>query len=123
MGGTFNFVEDSEKYYFWINRMHMVDDQIGIQLHQKSFKGEKLTEFEQKQLQIWYAQRDRAEASKLNSEATISTTEQIRVQITDMLNRITQITQHIQAIAQENDSIRQENQKLFQLLAQKSKAA
>ena len=43
----------------------MIDHQLGIELHQKHFKGEPLTEQEEAQLQAWYAQEDEAETKLL----------------------------------------------------------
>jgi len=104
----------------------MVNHQIGIELHQKRFKGEQLTEQEEAQLQAWYAQEDAAEAQIL--QVTVpekNIIEQLRKQISDVLSQLTQLTQNIQLVAAENEKIRNENTQLFQLLSKKidSKAA
>jgi len=99
----------------------MIDQQIGIKLHQKRFKGEQLTKEEVAQLEAWYVQEDEDEAVLL--KVTVpekSTIEQLRNQINNVLNQLTQLTRNIQLVAQENDKIRQENTRLFQLLSKKS---
>lgn len=101
----------------------MIEDSIGSKLHQKKFLGEELTSDELTQLKAWYTQQDQQEASMLNVSIPSNTVDQLRNQISDILTQITQLTQQIQAIAQENEKIRLENTRLFQLLAQKSKAA
>ena len=100
-----------------------MDDKIGMELHQKSFKGEKLTKQEEANLTAWYAQQDQLEAATLNVRTTGNTIEQLREQITTVLNELAKLTQHIQQIAKENEGIRQENARLLQLLMKKSKAA
>jgi len=99
----------------------MIDHQLGIELHQKHFKGEPLTEQEEAQLQAWYAQEDEAEIKLLQVTAPdYNVIEQLRQQINDVLKQLTQLTQNIQMVAAENDKIRKENTKLFQLLNKKS---
>lgn len=99
----------------------MIDRQLGVELHQKHFKGEQLTEQEETQLQAWYAQEDETETKFL--KVTIpekGIIEQLRQQINDVLNQLTQLTQNIQVVAAENDKIRKKNAQLFQLLSKKS---
>ena len=43
----------------------MIDHQLGMELHQKHFKGEQLTEQEETQLKAWYAQEDEKEMKLL----------------------------------------------------------
>lgn len=104
----------------------MIDQQIGMELHQKRFKGVQLTKEEEVQLKAWYAQEDETEAIDLKTDVPKSSTiEQLRQQINSILNQLTKLTQNIQLVAQENEKIRQENARLFQLLSKKtdSKAA
>lgn len=99
----------------------MIDRQLGIELHQKQFKGEALTEQEKIQLQAWYAQKDATETKPL--KVTVpekGIIEQLRQQINDVLNQLAKLTQNIQVVAAENDKIRKENAQLFQLLCKKS---
>ena len=101
----------------------MIEDKIGVLLHQKSFRGEKLTKEEAEQLQVWYAQQDEEEVSILNLNSSGSIVGQLRTQISDILTQISQLTNQIQLLAKENEKIREENARLFKLLAQKTKAA
>lgn len=99
----------------------MIDRQLGMELHQKNFKGEQLTEQEEIQLQAWYAQEDETETKLLMVETSEkSMAEQLRKQINDILSQLAQLTQNIQLVAAENDKIRKENAQLFQLLNKKS---
>jgi len=99
----------------------MIDHQLGMELHQKQFKGEQLTEQEQIFLEKWYAQEDMKEAKILKvAIPEKSIIEHLRQQINEVLNQLTQLTQNIQSIASENDKIRKENERLFQLLRKKS---
>jgi hypothetical protein len=100
----------------------MPDDKTGMELHQKQFRGEALTEREKQELSDWYAEQDQMETAALNITVTENTIHQLRGQITEVLNQLTQLTQRIQQIAQENDKIRQENARLFQLLIKKSES-
>jgi glutaredoxin 2 len=101
----------------------MIENSVGLHLHQKKFRGEQLTQQELEQLEAWYAEKDQKEAELLQVSAPTSTVNQLRNQISDILDQIARLTQQIQAISQENEKIRMENSRLFQLLAKKTKAA
>jgi len=99
----------------------MIDHQLGMELHQKRFKGAQLTEQEEAQLTAWYAQEDESETNLL--KVTVpekSIIEQLRQQINDVLTQLAKLSQNIQIVAAENDKIRKENSQLFQLLRKKS---
>ena len=101
----------------------MIEDHIGRELHQRQFAGEELTEAETSMLTAWYAQQDEREAAEISHPSSANVNDQLRTQISDVLNQLVQLTQRIQQIAQENEKIRQENARLIQLLLQKTKAA
>ena len=99
----------------------MIDHQIGMELHQKHFRGGQLTKEEELQLKAWYDQEDEKETAILKvSISEKNVIEQLREQINSVLNQLTQLTQNIQLVAKENDEIRKKNARLFQLLDKKS---
>lgn len=101
----------------------MLDNQIGMQLHQKYFRGDTLTKQEEELLKIWYEENDKEDAKMLNvSSISKHAIDQLRIQISEVLNQLTQLTQSIQQLSNENDKIRQENARLFQRLIQKSES-
>ena len=104
----------------------MIDHQMGMELRQKRFKGEQLTEQEEVQLKAWYAQEDELETKLLQvGIPEKQLIEKLRQQINNVLEQLAQLTQNIKLVAAENDKIREENAQLFQLLNKKldSKAA
>ena len=87
----------------------MINHQIGIELHQRHFKGELLSAEEELQLKTWYAQEDEAESLMLEMKNPAKNTiEQLREQINSILNQLTQVTQNIQLVAKENGKIRKD---------------
>lgn len=97
----------------------MLDNQTALQLHQKSFRGEPLTEDEREQLEIWYAYEDKQEAKVLQETNPQDYVQQLRHQLATALNQLSQLSQQIQQMMLENEKIRQENAKLLRLLSQK----
>jgi len=95
----------------------MIDRTLGMELHQKRFKGEQLTEQEEVQLKVWYAQEDELETQFLQINIPEKQLiEQLRQQINNVLEQLAQLTQNIQSIIAENDKIRKVNTQLLELL-------
>jgi cell division protein FtsB len=95
----------------------MDTDQLGMQLHDRSTRGEPLTSEEIRQLETWYAQQDAIEQERLIPQATATADlETLHSQIDASLNQLTAVTQRIQQIAAENAALRQENTTLRQQL-------
>jgi len=98
----------------------MIDRTLGIELHQKHFNGEQLTEQEEVQLKAWYAQEDEVVEFFLQiAVPEKQLIKQLRQQINNVLEKLTQLTQNIKLVAAENDKIRKENTQLFLLLNKK----
>ncbi|MEM9216758.1 MAG: hypothetical protein AAGD25_20710 [Cyanobacteria bacterium P01_F01_bin.150] len=86
----------------------MTPDEIGIQLHDRSTRGETLTSAEQDQLEEWYALQDAQELYLLQEEEPLSDLSQLRMQVDAALAQLTAISQRIQAVTSENDVLRKE---------------
>jgi len=95
----------------------MIDRTLGIELHQKRFNGEQLTEQEEVRLKMWYDQEDELETQFLQINIPEKQLiEQLRQQINNVLEQLARLTQNIQSIVAENDKIRKENTQLLELL-------
>ncbi len=95
----------------------MISDELGIQLHDRATRGEKLTIGEHKQLENWYAQQDLAENSLLKSATAEPDVSELRTQVEIVLSQLTAITHRIQQVTQENEMLRHEIAALYQQLA------
>lgn len=86
----------------------MTPDEIGMQLHDRSTRGEILTSAEQDQLEEWYALQDAQESYLLQEEEPLSDLSQLRMQVDTALAQLTAISQRIQTVTSENDALRKE---------------
>jgi hypothetical protein len=69
---------------------------LGIELHDRCTRGERLTADETLQLEAWYAQQDAIEQAQLTPKA-VSTTDLVALQAQTeaLLNQLTSVTQRI----------------------------
>ncbi len=86
----------------------MILDEMGRQLHNRSTLGEQLTNWEQEQLDAWYAKLDIIESKLFSDNADQITSAKLPTQIEASLNQLTFVTQRIQQLSKENDDLRQE---------------
>ena len=97
--------------------MEVISNELGFVLHDRSTCGEKLTEQEEKQLQIWYVAQDAAEAIQLNSMTTIAPDlKSLQAQVDGTLEALTLVTGRIQQMTLMNREIRQEIAGLYEQL-------
>lgn len=90
----------------------MIENKLGKELHQRQFKGEKLSEEESETLENWYADQDELEAFSLNVKES-KPSSFLSLQIKESVNQLTKLTQRIQQVLQENEKIRAENARLL----------
>lgn len=74
----------------------MIDQQLGLQLHDRSTRGLALSKAESTQLEQWYAEQDALEARELGLEQVSSSSTSIQAQIEATLQQIAALTQQIQ---------------------------
>ena len=86
----------------------MISDDLAKQLHDKSTRGESLSEEEQSQLEEWYVFQDNIESKMLGLTSQESTLATLQSQVEAALAQLTTITTRIQEIASENETLRQE---------------
>ncbi len=98
----------------------MISDELGQALHDRSTRGELLSDEEQAQLEHWYASQDNIERAILATGAEEETTANLQSQIEATLTQLTNTTQRIQEIASENETLRQEINGLRQQLVDSS---
>jgi hypothetical protein len=98
----------------------MVSNELGQQLHGRAVRGEALSAEERAQLEAWYAEMDRAEAARLNSNATAKTIESLQAEIDSAVAQLADTIKRIQEISAENAVLRRENDALLRQLAQRS---
>jgi len=101
----------------------MVSNELGKQLHARAVRGETLSSEEQAQLEDWYAAQDRAEAARLNANATAKAKameESLQAEINSALTQLADTIKRIQEISAENAALRRENAALLRQFAQRS---
>lgn len=101
--------------------------EIGIELHDRATRGDKLTAAEQAELEAWYKMEDEAEAALLgqseiadNPIASKETIALLRQQINTILADLAEKTTQIQLLTEQNQSLRDENASLRQFLVQQT---
>jgi len=98
----------------------MVQDDIGMRLHDRATRGEELNSEEQKQLEDWYSAQERAEMEALGLATKERTaTDSLRPQVDSALAQLTNVTGDINTLAKENERLRQENALLRRQLAER----
>jgi hypothetical protein len=96
----------------------MVNDELGMQLHDRDTLGEPLTAQEQTQLAKWYAAKDAAEAAMFAAtQATLPSLAALETQVDRAIAELAVSAQRLQQITVENKSLREEITGLKQQLA------
>ena len=96
----------------------MVNDQLGMQLHDRHPLGAPLTHEENAQLAVWYAEKDAAEAALLTAHSTPSSSlTTLQTQVDAATQQLAMSAQQLQHITVENKSLREEISQLKQQLA------
>ncbi len=94
----------------------MVSDSLGLELHDKATRGQKLSAEEETLLQTWYDEQDRAENALLHlpDKANVAS---LQAQVETTLAQIITITKQIEETSAENKMLRREITSLRQRLA------
>lgn len=87
----------------------MTDETRAKALHDRTTRGETLTNAEQVQLQAWYDEQDQAELQQLGLSVSAADDAELQSQIAATLNQIAAATSQIQMLANENETLRCEN--------------
>lgn len=86
----------------------MISNDLGKDLHDRSTRGEQLSDDEQGQLDSWYEYQDNLEDNILGTGAEKKTITRLQSQIEVALTQLIAITNRIQEVASENETLRQE---------------
>ena len=86
----------------------MISDDLGKVLHDRSTRGEALSDEEQLQLERWYEDQDNLERNILVTTPDEKTIAKLQAQIEAALTQLISITTRIQEVASENELLRQE---------------
>ena len=86
----------------------MISNDLGKDLHDRSTRGEPLSDDEQGQLDRWYEYQDNLEDNILGTGAEKKTITKLQSQIEVALTQLIAITNRIQEVASENEILRQE---------------
>jgi hypothetical protein len=81
-------------------------DEEALHLHDRSARGERLTDGERRQLEAWYTAQDAAESAELASNAAKS--EELTRRIQASLAQVAETARQIQQTMKDNDSLRRE---------------
>ena len=107
-------------HYFNRNRLYqrkIIQMSTPQELHDRSTRGEVLSEEEMAKLNGWYAQQDEAEARLLGVSVKNESAEILQMQIKSTLAQVASVTQQIQQLVAQNEDLRQEVAILKQHLA------
>lgn len=86
----------------------MTHNDLGLSLHDRATRGERLDPAEMDQLEAWYADQDDAEAQTLNWTASPASLDALQSQVDAALGQLTIVSRRIQQIARENDALRRD---------------
>jgi hypothetical protein len=89
----------------------MTTKKTGAQLHERSTRGEKLTDREQESLSQWYAGLDADEYQLLGKTDRVAKkvdVTAVQKQTAEALSQLESFTQRIQQLTRENDDLRRE---------------
>jgi hypothetical protein len=96
----------------------MLSDEIGMQLHDRETIGEPLTVQEKAQLEAWYAQKDAAEKSMLETtQVSLPNLVLLQDRVDIAIAQLTLGVQQLHQITQENKSLHEEIAEIKKLLA------
>jgi hypothetical protein len=86
----------------------MVSDELGLKLHDRATRGERLSAEEQAQLEAWYAVQDRAEMAHLDLTEPARDLSALQAQVDSATARVATISKQIQKLATVNAALRRE---------------
>lgn len=86
----------------------MTHDDLGLSLHDRATRGERLDPVEMGPLEAWYADQDSVEAQALDWTATPVPLDALQSQVDAALGQLTILSRRIQQIARENDALRRD---------------
>jgi hypothetical protein len=96
----------------------MLSDELGMQLHDRETRGELLTEQERTQLEAWYAQKDAAEKSMLETaQMPLPNLGVLQDQVDIAIKQLAAGVQQLQQITQEDKALRKEISEIKQQLS------
>jgi hypothetical protein len=85
----------------------MIDDTLGQDLHDRATRGKPLTDQEQRQLEEWYARKDREEAEMFAASA-LRSEEALRARIVETEQSIRRLLREIEARRRTNEELEAE---------------
>jgi predicted nucleic acid-binding Zn-ribbon protein len=94
----------------------MISDELGMQLHDRWTRGQRLTAGERTQLEEWYQQQDALEDQQLNQVFTTAGIPGLQAEVEMTLTQLGAVIQRIQQVMAENEGLRQEISALRQQL-------
>lgn len=95
----------------------MLNDELGMQLHDRETIGEQLNTQEKVQLEAWYAQKDAAETAMLEAaQVPLPNLFRLQDQVDSAIEQLIAGVQRLQQITQENKSLREEIAEIKQQL-------
>ncbi|MGH7597088.1 MAG: hypothetical protein ACREOI_12095 [bacterium] len=100
-------------------KIKMVSNELGKQLHDRATRGDALSPDEKAQLEEWYKTQDRDELAVLGLSATVKKVKSLQTQVDVTLAQLTTITSRIKKITEENEALRREITALSRQLAQR----
>jgi hypothetical protein len=96
----------------------MLSDELGMQLHDRETRVELLTEQERTQLEAWYAQKDAAEKSMLETaQMPLPNLGVLQDQVDIAIKQLAAGVQQLQQITQEDKALRKEISEIKQQLS------
>lgn len=98
----------------------MTRKDIGLSLHDRATRGERLDPAEMEQLAAWYANQDSMEAQALDLTVSPASLNALQSQVDAALGQLTVVSQRIQQIASENDALRRDIADLRRQIARKA---
>ena len=98
----------------------MTRKDIGLSLHDRATRGERLDPVEMEQLEAWYANQDASEAQALALAASPASLDALQSQVDAALGQLTIVSRRIQQIANENDALRRDIVDLRRQIARKT---
>lgn len=87
----------------------MINDEEGKALHDRASRGERLSDVELRQLEKWYAYRDRLELESIQLPTNHTVISSLQAQIGTALDELVKLTNRIQRLTAENKQLRKEN--------------
>jgi hypothetical protein len=103
------------------NRMgETMSAERGRELHDRSTRGGVLSPEEQSELESWYREQDREEATLLGSSGVGPSLASLQTQVDEAVAHLSAVTERIQELVAQNDALRDEIATLHRQLTQRS---